>query len=84
MTMKVIELRCYSTGFESLCQLPESIRGYLKNSASSRCLCGSGVKETHYSIDGGPETVVPGASASFAVSSEGIHTVTYSAMAGTV
>lgn len=38
---------------------------------------GAGVLEIHYSIDGAPEVVVPGASASFSISGEGTHTVVY-------
>ncbi len=37
---------------------------------------GSGVKEIHYSIDG-TETIVSGSTASFTVSPEGIHSVSY-------
>jgi alpha-tubulin suppressor-like RCC1 family protein len=38
---------------------------------------GSGVKEIHYTLNGGAETVVPGASASFLVSIEGSNNATY-------
>jgi hypothetical protein len=38
---------------------------------------GSGVKEIHYSVGGGPETAVAGASASISFSSEGTTTVSY-------
>ena len=38
---------------------------------------GSEVKEIHYSINDGPETVVPGASASILLSTEGIYTIAY-------
>jgi YVTN family beta-propeller protein len=38
---------------------------------------GSGVKEIHYSLNGGPETVVSGNSASVAISAEGTTVLTY-------
>lgn len=41
---------------------------------------GSGVKEVHYSLDGGAETVIAGSSASFALDTDGVHTVTYYAV----
>lgn len=41
---------------------------------------GSGVKEIHYSINGGAETVVAGSSASFVLSAEGSYTISYYAV----
>lgn len=41
---------------------------------------GSGVKEVHYSLNGGAETVIVGSSASFALDTDGVHTVTYYAV----
>jgi hypothetical protein len=38
---------------------------------------GSGVKEIHYALNGGVERIVPGASVSFSITSEGDSTVTY-------
>jgi len=38
---------------------------------------GSGVKEIRYSVDMGAEQVVAGASGSFTISSEGVHTIAY-------
>lgn len=38
---------------------------------------GSGVKEIHRSLDGGPETVISGASAYINLTGDGIHSVTY-------
>lgn len=40
----------------------------------------SGVKEIHYSINGGSETVVSGESASFIISNSGVNVVTYFAV----
>jgi hypothetical protein len=36
-----------------------------------------GVKEIHYTLDGNPETVVLGETASFTISAEGIHSLSY-------
>ena len=38
------------------------------------------MKEIHYSIDGGAETVVSNSTAAFTVSAEGVHNVTYYAI----
>jgi hypothetical protein len=38
---------------------------------------GSGVKEMHYSVDGGPETVISEASASINLTGEGAHSVLF-------
>jgi predicted outer membrane repeat protein len=40
----------------------------------------SGVKEILYSVDGGAATAAAGATASFTIASDGVHTVTYSAV----
>lgn len=41
---------------------------------------GSGIAAIRYSVDGGPETVVSGDTASFVISAEGDHSVTYRAV----
>jgi|GEM_PF-1738146 len=47
------------------------------NLISSDNLGGSGVKEIHYSVDGGAEIIVPGASASFGLSAEGNYNISF-------
>jgi len=41
---------------------------------------GSGVREIHYSVDSGAETVVSGSSAAISLTGEGMHVLTYSAV----
>ncbi|MDD5287804.1 MAG: hypothetical protein PHY28_01660 [Dehalococcoidales bacterium] len=41
---------------------------------------GTGVKEIHYRINGGSETIIGGATASFSISTEGTHNVTFYAI----
>lgn len=48
--------------------------------ASDNCPAGSGVREIRYRVDGGPQTVVEGASASIGIMAEGNHTVEYFAV----
>jgi hypothetical protein len=40
----------------------------------------SGVKEVHHSVNGGPEVVSPGATASLTLTAEGMHAITYFAV----
>lgn len=42
--------------------------------------CGTGVKEIHYTLDGNPEVVTAGSSASFNVTTEGGHSLSYYAV----